>query len=177
MSHVRRIRLLLETATDQRFLEGLLGEQLKSEVIRVEQWNYLSTMIGVAQLSLLERPEWSIALVINTNSEDPIEIDEEYRGPVSRILAGTATRDYWYAAFAIPRLDAWAMVDPRIRQAFEQDERGHGPRSYHERSLRFAELVREEPFDSEALYRENAEFRGLVDFINRHAPAAQPVGG
>lgn len=170
-----KLRLLIENLAEQRIIEGIFRDEVERGLIQVQRCWESSSAISVAQSSLLQRPDEPVALVLNTHIVDPVEIEEEWRGPVLRLLSETATQD-WHAAFAIPRLDAWAVADPRIKRAFGEDESKLGPRTYYDRAVRFADLTKREPFDRGALYRSNAEFRGLADFIQRQlASAHAPV--
>ena len=67
---------------------------------------------------------------------------------------------------------AWAMTDPRFKQ--EIDSLG-SEALYGDRAARVGELVMKLPFDATELYRSNADFRGLLEFVQKHAPAAPAV--
>ena len=170
------IRMLVENQAEQLFIEGIFREEIESQEIRVETGWEAGTVIGIAQSSLLEQPQQVIAVVLNTNTVDPIEIEEEFRGPAKRILA-RANPVGWHIALAIPTLETWAIADPRIKEAFEEDELNVGPRTLHDTAVRFAEFTRHEPFNRDALYQANPEFRALSDFINRHLAGGKVVAG
>ena len=69
------------------------------------------------------------------------------------------------------------MTDPRISQDLQSHLDGKG--LYAERALRIRDLTKVKPFDPTVLCRENADFRGLTEFLRKHAPVAlsQGVGG
>jgi hypothetical protein len=121
-------------------------------------------------LSRLEHPEIPVAVLLNANTEDPSEV-EQLRATVKRILARAAPEG-WYVAVAVPRLDAWAITDPRIRKDFESWMEGKG--NYFHRAVRMPDLTRETPFDPTELLRSTPDLRGLVDFLRRRTPAAAP---
>jgi len=165
-SPITVIPLIVENLPDERFVEGIFKPEIEAGLVSVHARYTASGAVSLAQSSLLEHPDRPIAVILNTGTDDPNEIEQEYRGPVQRILSRTAGRS-WHAAFAIPGLDVWAAADPRIREALERDEAEHGKSTCAERSRRFEELVKEQPFDREALCRANDEARGLIEFIER----------
>src|SRR5262245_49191363 len=70
-----------------------------------------SGTIAAAQFSLLDHPERPVVALLNADTESPRAV-AEIRGAARRLLA-RANPDNWYVAIAVPRLDAWAMTDPR----------------------------------------------------------------
>jgi hypothetical protein len=163
---------MVEYKTDARFLEVIFRKQIKSGVIDLSSHYGTSGAVVDADSSLLIHPERPVALVLCTNTENRTEI-LKLRGTVHRILVQSSPVG-WHAALAIPRLDAWVMVDPWIKAAFEADERTReGENCYYERSLRIGELTKDRPFDLSLLRRESTEFADLEEFIDRQVRAAQ----
>jgi hypothetical protein len=157
--------VFVESPADKLFVDVLL----RPYPVEVVNGRTSSNMIGLAQFSLLEHPERPVAVLVNAEDGDGLE-PNELRGTVKRLLARAAP-DGWYVGVAIPRLDAWAMTDPRIKRDFEShfsDET-----SYADRAARFKQLTRSQPFDATELSRTNRDFRGLIDFIERHAPDSE----
>jgi hypothetical protein len=141
---------------------------LRPYAVKIVESSTTSGAIALAERCLLEVPERPIAVLLNAGTEDEREV-EEIRGAAKWLLARCALEG-WYVAVAIPRLDAWALSDPRIRREF--DSLPNGKEIYLDRLARLVELMRRHPFDATELYRTNADFRGLVEFLQRHAPAA-----
>src|SRR5438132_5984776 len=96
-------RVFVENLPEKRIAEAILG-RYHPEIV---DGFTASAATALAELSLLEHPERPVAVLLNTRTEDPAEIDE-VRSALRRILA-RASPSGWYVALAVPRLDAWAM--------------------------------------------------------------------
>ncbi len=170
-----RVWLLTENLPERRFLEAIFADRRAAGDVAVRDYLVRSAAIGMAKLSLLEQPELPLALVFNTQTEDPIEIEEQ-RGTLQRILAACALQG-WHVALAAPRINAWALADPWIKQQFEDrpetDPRRQDQGMYYNQAIRIGELVQRRPFDVEALKAVSPEFRSLNKFIDQHVSAAK----
>jgi hypothetical protein len=162
-----RPQVYVENRSNKHFAQALL----QPYVVEVIATTTTSSAISKAMGSLLDHPERPVAVLLDAPSESSREIAEE-RATIKRLLARAAPEG-WYVAIAVPRLDAWAMTDPRIEQDFESYLDGKA--SYHDRALRIGELIKRHPFDPSELYRTNADFKGLVEFLQRHSPV--PTAG
>jgi hypothetical protein len=130
-----------------------------------------SGAISSGEASLLDFPERPVVVLINTGTEDEREAAVT-RLATKRLLA-RAYPENWCVAVAVPRLEAWAKTDPRIKRELEAS---FGSNSiYIDRARRMSELVKDQPFDSTELYRRNADFRGLIEFLQKHAPAPATI--
>ena len=158
-----RVSVWTEDRAEQHFLEAIFAESIASGIVTVRSGLGRSPAISFVQSSLFEHPERPVALVLNTETEDLSEILAQ-RGTVSRILA-RASSSGWHLALAIPKLNAWAKIDPRIAAAFEADEATR--EDYYAQASRIRDLTRRRPFDVEALRAKSREFRKLEDFIQR----------
>src|SRR5688500_7078178 len=99
-----RVRLITENLPEQRFLEAIFLREVDDlKTVEVDSALTASAATGIAEYALMEHPERPVALVINTDTEDPEEIEEEVRGPVHRILA-QITPTGWHVALAIPKV-------------------------------------------------------------------------
>jgi len=155
----------VENLPEKRFAEALL-QPYAAEII---DGLTTSGAIALAELSLLEYPERPVAVLLNAPAGDRRE-SEQSRATVKRILARAAPEG-WYVGVAIPRLDAWAMTDPRIKQDFESYLQGRA--NYLDRAVRIGELTKSQPFDPSELYRKSDDFKGLVEFLQRYSPCAK----
>jgi hypothetical protein len=149
---------------DKEIAEALL-RPYPAEVIKVGSD---SGAISKAQASLFHHPERPVAVLISADTEDLSRIEYE-RGATNRVVGRYAQCGPWYVAIAIPRLDAWAMTDPRLREALQPPP--GGKLTYPDRAARIKELTQDEPFDATELLRTNADYKGLVDFLLKYAPA------
>jgi hypothetical protein len=156
-------RVYVENLPEKRFAAALL----RSYAVEVIDGLTTSGTVALAELSLLEHPERHVAVLLNAPAGDWKE-GERIRATVKRILARAAPEG-WYVGVAIPRLVAWAMTDPRIKQDFESYLEGKA--NYIDRAVRIGELTKNQPFDPTELYRKSEYFRGLVEFLQRHSPA------
>jgi hypothetical protein len=62
----------------------------------------------------------------------------------------------------------WAMTDPNYKREIDALDSGT---LYGDRAAFVGELVKKQPFDASELYRSSADFRGLLEFVQKHAPA------
>ena len=61
------------------------------------------------------------------------------------------------------------MTDPRFkREIYSLDSKALDL----DRAARVGELVKKLPFDATELYRSCADYRGLLEFVQKHAPVA-----
>jgi hypothetical protein len=161
------VRLFVEDRAAQRIAEALF----RPYEVLVENSMTSSSALADAVFSLLEHPDRPVAVLQNADTEDPIAIDES-RQAALRILGRADPRENWCFAFAFPDLEAWAVTDQRIRQDLEAYMQGKA--TYYDRALRIVELTRKKPFDPIELLRQSPDFRGLVEFIQKHSAA--PAG-
>jgi hypothetical protein len=136
-----------------------------------ESWT-MSGALGSAQTSLERHPEIPVAFLFNMKNEDPIQV-QEWRRAAERQLSRSAPNN-WLVVPVVPRLDAWALTDPRIKKDFETN--GY-PKLYADRAARIVELTRKHPFDPTELLRTNDDFRKLVEFLRQHAPQPAAATG
>jgi hypothetical protein len=161
------VRILTNNRAEELFLKAILKPRVDQGQIRVDSYLLSDAAISIARQSLLEHPERPVALVLNADTTDSRKASRD-RGSVERIL-GSAYPLNWFVALVVPKVSAWALADPRIKSDFET---GKSTRTnYYEQAVRIGELVKETPFDVDALRRVSPEFRGLEDFINRYAGA------
>jgi hypothetical protein len=154
-----RLPIYVENQPQKRFAEGML----RPYPVEVVAACSASGAISMAESSLLNHPEKPLAVLIETRTEKPREV-EEIRGAGLRLLASCAWEG-WFLALGVPRLEAWAVTDPRIKQDFESR---FGPRTLTaEKAARFEELTGTIPFDPSELLRTCPDFQGLVAFIQR----------
>ena len=161
----RSVRLLVENTPGERIAGAIFRQQVKDGLVIIESCLTTSGVISLAELLLLRGPAQPVALILDTRTKDPREI-EELRGTVERILAGCSLRG-WYLALAVPRLDAWAATDPRLQEALRSN--GMNGRGYAGQALRISQLTKTHPFDPTNLRQASPDFRGLEDFIRRDA--------
>ena len=162
MSHLQPC-VYVESLSDKLFAEAIL----RPYNVDIHEGMTTSGTIARAQFSLLEHPDRPVAVLLTEPTGDARE-REQNRASVKRLLARAAPEG-WYVGVAVPRLDAWAMTDPRIKQDFESYFQGRA--NYLDRARRFAEITRNQSFDPTELSRQSADFRGLIAFLKQHSPA------
>jgi hypothetical protein len=127
-----------------------------------------SGAISRARYSLLTQSDHPVIVLIESGTENPRQI-EEWRGSGMRLLARCALEG-WYFAMAVPRLDSWALTDPWIKQNVEASL--NGQTAYSDRLALINKLLRTRPFDPTELLKTSPDYKGLMDFLQRLAPAA-----
>jgi hypothetical protein len=157
------VLVFIEKAQLVPFVETLLRPHL----VEVHGGFTHSGTTGQAQASLFVDPERPVAVVVDTRTENEREC-AEMKLTIKRILA-SAYPENWYVGIAIPRMVAWAMTDPRFKQ--EIDAMG-SKALYGDKAMRVGELIKKLPFDATELQRTSADFRGLVEFVQKHSPVA-----
>jgi hypothetical protein len=166
----RKVRTLTDSPAAERVLKAILKPWVDRKEIHI---SYLlgSASIVLARQSLLEHPERPVALVLSADTTNAQKAFED-RASVQRML-GSAYPDNWYVAIVIPKVSAWALADPRIKSEFDAGELSKS--SEYQQAIRISELVKEKPFDLDALRKVSPDFRGLEDFLNRYAESPQAV--
>jgi hypothetical protein len=171
-----RVWLLVENLAERRFLEAIFARRIEGGDVAVRDYLVRSAAIGMAKLSLLKQPERPLALVFNAATEAPTPVEEQ-RAMLGHLLADCGPPDRWHVTVVDPRINAWALADPRIKREFESrpdtDPRQNDPGVYYNQAVRIGELVKHTPFDVDALQKASPEFRDLEQFIDRHVEAAR----
>jgi hypothetical protein len=157
------VLMFIEKAQLVPFVEALL----RPYAVEVEGGFTHSGTISAAEMSLLQHPERPVAVVVDTRTEDTRKC-AEMRLTIKYILAA-AYPENWYVGVAIPNMVAWAMTDPCFKQ--ELDALGSEALNL-DRATLVGELAKKQPFDATELYRSSSDFRGLLEFVQKHAPAA-----
>src|SRR5262245_19167407 len=104
-------RLLVESSADRRIAECLFHQEVKDRLLAVEARLTASGAISAASLFLLQGPEQPVALLLNTETMDPVQIEEEWRGPTTRILARIALKG-WHLAPRRPPTGRLGLARP-----------------------------------------------------------------
>jgi hypothetical protein len=153
----------------QRPAEKALAEALvRPYAAEISSGGTGSGTIAHARYSLLVQQEHPVIVLLGTETENPRQI-EESRGSIMRLLARFSL-DGWYVALAVPRLDSWAMTDPWIKQHVEASL--NGQIAYSDRLALINKLLRTRPFEPTELLKTCPDYKGLLDFLQKHAPAA-----
>src|SRR5262245_26361289 len=99
-------RVYVGNLADQRFAQAILRDW----DIDIVNAHTSSAAVARARRSLEERPEQPAVVLQSTGTEDPIKLEEEYRGPVRRMLARSAGgMEGWHFTVAVPNLEAWVL--------------------------------------------------------------------
>jgi hypothetical protein len=160
------VLVCIEKAQLVPFIEALL----RPHAVEVRGGFTHSGTSTEAEVSLLQHPERPVAIVVDTRTEDELK-SASIRLAGKRILA-RAYPENWYVGVAIPRMVAWAMTDPRYKRELDALD----PKTlYGDRAAQVGELAKKLPFDATELYRTNPDFRGLLEFVQKHAPATAAV--
>ncbi len=156
------VLVFIEKAQLVPFMEAIL----RPHAVEVQGGFTHSGTTSQAQGSLLFNPERPVAVVVDTRTENQREY-AEIKLAIKRILA-RAYPENWYVGVAIPRMVAWAMTDPNYKREIDALDSGT---LYGDLAAFVGKLVKKQPFDASELYRGSADFRGLLEFVQKHAPA------
>jgi len=166
------ILVLTDNVFEQRFLEAILRHQPYREALEFESGLGGTSILTRGSSRLLRDPARPIAMVLNSETEQPGEL-AEIRESIDGYMS-FCSKEYWTAVLAIPRLDAWALADERIRGIFEGRDDLRTDR--YNQSVAMSELTDREAFDVEALRRSSEDFRRLDAFLTRKAGSSARRG-
>jgi len=182
---------LLATGHSQhRYLEAIFQSFIKDGVLKVYTYVGQDSALAIAETFPYERPDRHIAIVLETESQDPDRIRTIYEEARSRLYRTSPTGELWHVALAVPDLREWALVDDRIRQEYEkfrQDTAAEVPPEQHEKlerriyiefSAQILSLVETQPFDLDSLKQKSRQVRELCTFIEKSLlpkPKPKPV--
>jgi hypothetical protein len=184
------VPLLTVSLPQQRYLEAIFQPLIRAEKVKIDSRLYRDSTLAAAESFLLRYPDRHIAIVLETKSielDDIMEFDASTRRRLSRT---NPSGDRWHLALAIPRLDAWALVDDHIREEVEQAGIWQDPETatlqkdrqqienanYLNLAERIGSFVQAHPFDLETLKHKSRQCRELCEFIERSLmPATVPA--
>jgi hypothetical protein len=105
------IRILVENRGEELIARGIFADLCRDGRVDVVMCWVASSVVTIAQSSLLRNPEQPIAAILNCPAgNDPAE----FREPVVRVLSRVASNDVFHVALAIPEMTAWAKADRRF---------------------------------------------------------------
>jgi len=166
-----RVTLVAEDGDAMWLLASLLETPYEGVPVRILAGYGQSSSIAVAQGQLIDYPDRGLALVFNTATDDPDEVEAQ-RIQLSRLLAATSPTG-WHIALAVPDLAAWAGAEPQLRTALEVDP---ALRTDFRRLTKLVTQVRASgEFDFQAVRGLCPEYRGLEEFILSHSETRQPA--
>jgi hypothetical protein len=160
---VSPVLVFIEKAPLIPFVEAILGRH----AVEVRGGFTHSGTTSHARASLMYYPERPVAIVVDTGTESQRDC-AEIKMAIKRMLAA-AYPENWYVGVAIPNMLAWAMTDPCLKREIDGLD---GKALYLDKAARVGELIKKQPFDTSELYRSSADFRGLLDFVQKHSAAA-----
>jgi hypothetical protein len=174
----------------QRYLEAILNEYVRAEKVKIESRLLRDSALAAAESFLLQYPDRHVAIVLETHSTEPDDIMEFDASTRRRVSLADPSGDRWHLALAIPRLDAWALVDDHIRQQVQQAGIWQDPETaslqidrqkiensnYLNLASKISSFVQAHPFNLEALKHKSRQCRELCEFIERSlTPATVPA--
>jgi hypothetical protein len=151
------VRIFVENRGEVLMLEGIFRDLKQRGEIEVEMGWTASSVISLAEFSLLRRPAQKVAIVLNC-SDDP----DELRGPAERILSRVASREFWHVSLAIPDMFHWVTADRGFAPV------GGALTSKYDVAVTFNDWAKNGRFDLEAADSRDAEFLGLHRFVMSH---------
>lgn len=131
----------------------------------------LSSAVGVAERSLMDKPNYPVVVVANCPEDAPDfegESPEYNRRLIETMLNRVSFRGPWHVALAFPHTTAWALLDPEFSQVLADEEDRFGQRNKHDVAVLFKKWAAKHQFNRDAASREDPEFRKLNEFIEQH---------
>jgi hypothetical protein len=171
--------LLATGLSQQSYLEAIFHSFISDGVLQVYSYHGPDAALAIAETFPYERPNRHIAIVLETEADDPNRIRKIYEEAHRRLYRTSPTKELWHVALAVPDLTEWALVDDRIRQEYEkirQDTATKVPPDQHEQtklwnyvglSAKILSLVEAQPFDLDSLKQKSRQVRDLCTFIEK----------
>lgn len=182
--------LILTTGFSQEYcLAAIFRSLIDRRMIRLNKFFTIDSATAAAWSFLLRDPDLHVAVVLDTESEDPGRIREVYEEACRRIEGGLGyTSVRWHVAVAVPDLRAWSVIDDRVRQEYEKirQDPATAPTpegrakvdqaNYRALASRIGEWTADHPFDVEKLKQKSRQVRELCTFIHKAwHPEPKPV--
>jgi hypothetical protein len=166
------VRLITDNLAERNFLQALYLDEIGSGRIALNYGLGAESAITMAESSLLSRPAYPVALVLNSETVDPEQIKARRFRIEKKLMVAASAESSWVVSLAIPKLNAWLIADPFIQEAFAR--RPDTRESYHSQAVAILDLVRRHPVDRQKVKDCFPDFTQLDDFLIEHtvAPAS-----
>jgi hypothetical protein len=185
---VKPLALLAEGRLQERFLEAIFRPLIDDH--KIKTYSTPDATLAIAEAFLIERPDRHIAVVLESQSDHPEDIRENYDGACRRLSRTSPSGEFWHVALAIPSLLEWVLIDDHIRQEYErirqdpatavnfEDRRMIEKTNYFALASRIDQVVATHPFDLDKLKHISRQVRELCQFIDKSLqpePKPEPV--
>jgi hypothetical protein len=182
--------LIATTGFSQEFcLRAIFRSLIDDRRITTDKFFTLGSVTNAVGSFMRRNPDLHVAVVLDTDSEDPQKIRELYEEACHRIeLEISWARERWHVALAVPDLRAWAVIDDHVRQEYEKvrqdpataatpEERAKIDQpNYRALATKIGEWTADRPFDLEKLKQKSRQVRELCSFIHKSLhPEPKPV--
>jgi hypothetical protein len=183
--------LLIATTgfSQEHCLRGIFRCLIDDRRIKTGKYFTLDSVTAATSSFLTTDPDLHVAIVIDSQSEDPQKIRELYEEGCRRVeLYAAWARERWHIAVAIPDLRAWAVIDDHVAREYEQVRQDPATAStpeeratiedanYRAMAAKIGEWTTHHPFDLEKLKAKSRQVRELCAFIHKSQhPEPKPV--
>lgn len=171
------------------YLRAIFRSLIDERRVKADRFFTDDSAIAAAWSFMLQNPDLHVAVILETDSEDPKKIREIYEAGCRRIERNISYEgDRWHVAVAVPDLRAWALIDEHVRQEYEKlrqdraiastpEERAKIDQSnYRALASKIGEWTADHPFDLETLEQKSRQVRELGTFIHKSLyPEPKPV--
>jgi len=185
-----RLLLFMVGFLQKRVIRAIFASLIHNAPVVVDDSASDDSALSVAETVLWRHPDWNVAVVLETKSEDPQKIRERYESACRRLRRVSTKR--WHVALAIPNLQEWALIDEHVRQEYAKihqdpsaaatpEERAKIElMNFYALATKIGEWVEEKPFDLETLKRKSRQVCELCTFIEKSLqpkpePEPEPV--
>jgi hypothetical protein len=189
---VGKLLLIATTGFSQEYcLRAIFRSLIDDRRVKTNKFFWLDSVAAAAGSFMRENVDLHVAVVLDTDSEDPQKIRELYESACRQIKLEIAwAPERWHVAVAVPNLMAWALIDDHVRQEYEKFRQDSATASTPEERIKIeqanyralgekiGEWTAEHPFDLEKLKQKSRQVRELCAFIDKalhYEPKPEPV--
>ncbi len=114
--------LIATTGFSQEYcVRAIFGSLIDDRRVKTDKFFTLDSVTNAAGSFMRRNLDLHVAVVLDTNSEDPQEIRELYESACRQIKLEIAwAPERWHVAVAVPDMMAWALLDDHVRQEYEK---------------------------------------------------------
>jgi hypothetical protein len=154
------IRMLVENRGEVLIIEGIFRDLVSRGEIAVDMAWVSSSVISLAELSLLRKPLQPVVVALNC----PEQESERMRNSVERILSNVSPGGPWHVAIAVPDMRIWIEAEPNFAAALARSGMLARP-SKIDMAVFFNDWASQNQFDRDQAANNSSDFAALARFI------------
>ncbi|HEY5314467.1 MAG TPA: hypothetical protein VIK18_18180 [Pirellulales bacterium] len=154
------IRMLVENRGEVLIVEGIFRDLVSRGDITVDMAWVSSSVISLAELSLLRKPLQPVVVALNC----PEQQSEQLRNSVERILSNVSPGGPWHVAIAVPDMRTWIEAELNFTATLARSGLPGRP-SKIDLAVFFKDWASQNHFGRDQAATNNSEFAALARFI------------